>query len=424
MTSTVRIALAALSLREIPPPPEDVSNRWADDPRAARLGQKLFYDAAFSGKLLDGDNDGSKNALGMKGDTGKVACAGCHLAESGFVDTRTVNRQISLGAGWVMRRTPSLLDVARSKVLTWVARRDALYNQPFGPIESAVEMNSSRLFAAEQMFRLYRQEYEAIFGPMPPLDDATRFPSLSAEQTGCAELGGDNACTGIRRGTPGDGAEYDGLSALDKDAVTRVVVNMGKALGAYERLLTCGTSRFDDWMNGDASALGDAEQRGAALFVGKGDCVRCHSGPFFSDEKFHNVGLQPKVVATVFTDSGDEGAAAGLRALIADPLNTRGAYSDGNDGRTPESVTPQDSGAFKTPRLRCISGHPSFMHTGQLRSLDEVVAFFARGGDHFGFPGTSELSARELSLDERADIVAFLETLDGKGPSPELLGPP
>jgi cytochrome c peroxidase len=424
LTSDMRDALAGLALNEIPPPPPDVTNRWADDARAAHLGQALFFEPMFSGKLLDGDNDGSANALGHKGDTGKVACSGCHLPQSGFVDTRTVNQQISLGSGWVLRRTPSLLDVSRSRLITWVGRRDALYNQPFGPIESPVEMNSSRLFVAQQLFAHYRSEYEAIFGAMPPLDDASRFPPLTADTTGCSQLDADNHCKGTMHGTPGDGAELDGLSAADQDAVTRVVVNLGKALAAYERHLSCGTSRFDRFMGGDPSALSRAEQRGAGLFVTKAKCVDCHGGPFLSDEKFHNVGLRPSVVATVFLDANDEGLAAGLKDLIRDPLNTHGIYSDGDDGRTPAEVPPGSDGAFRSPRLRCVSGRPSFMHTGQLQSLGDVVAFFVRGGDGVGFPGTSEIKPLDLTLRERADLVAFMRALDGPGPSSDLLRPP
>ena len=50
------------------------------------------------------------------------------------------------------------------------------------------------------------------------------------------------------------------------------------------------------------------------------------------------------------------------------------------------------NGAFRTPILRCVAQRPSFMHTGQLATLAEVVAFFARGGDPFGYPGTSEIA--------------------------------
>ena len=63
------------------------------------------------------------------------------------------------------------------------------------------------------------------------------------------------------------------------------------------------------------------------------------------------------------------------------------------------------------------------MHTGQMLSLDKVVAFFDRGGDSVGFPGVSELEPLGLSARERADLVAFLNSLDGPGPNPALLEP-
>jgi hypothetical protein len=64
------------------------------------------------------------------------------------------------------------------------------------------------------------------------------------------------------------------------------------------------------------------------------------------------------------------------------------------------------------------------MHTGQIRALDDVVAFFNRGGDRYGYPGKNELAPLALSPRERADLVAFVESLDGPGPAPELLSPP
>jgi cytochrome c peroxidase len=412
--------LQTLSPAALPVVPPDPTNRWADDPAAAALGQRLFFDAGFSGRLLDGDNDGGANALGMQGETGKVACSGCHLPESGFSDTRSLRQQVSLGAGWGLRRAPSLLDVGQSRLLMWDGRHDALFNQVFGPLESPVEMNASRLFVAAELFERYRHEYEAVFGPMPPLDDTERFPRLTARQTGCGALDAELRCTTPLRGAPGDGAEHDGMSEIDAALVTEVVVNLGKAMGAYERLLTCGQSRFDAWMAGDAGALSRAEQRGAALFVGKGRCVDCHSGPYLSDEKFHNVGVKPELVATVFIDANDAGASVGLEAMLADPLNARGAFSDGYDDRHQE-LSADMVGAFRTPRLRCVAMRPSFMHTGHMMTLASVVSFFSRGGERFGYPGTNELSKLDLSEREQADLVAFLEALTGPGPDDRLL---
>lgn len=410
----------------LPKPPADVTNRFADNPSAAALGQKLFFETRFSGKLTDGDNDGSRNTLGVRGETGKVSCAGCHVPQSGFLDDRTLGKQISLGAGWGRRRAPSLLDVGQAKLLTWDGRHDTFYNQAFAPIESAVEMNSSRLYTAQQAYALYRQPYEALFGAMPPLDDAQRFPRVTAEQTGCAPTTVDPEpkCNGVAHGLPGDKAEFDGLAPADQDAVTQVVVNLGKALGAYQRLLDCGPSRFDAWVAGKADALSESEQRGAKLFVGRGQCVNCHSGPYLSDQKFHNVGLMPGIVAVVFIDHDDHGASVGLAGALGDPLNSRGQFSDGDDGRLPESLDASAEGAFRTPSLRCAARRPSFMHTGHLDSLEEVVSFFARGGDRFGFPGTSELKPLDLSQQDELDLVAFLKTLEGPGPAASLLSNP
>jgi len=422
VTSTELAALAALSPSTLPSPGPDISNRFADNPQAAAFGQKLFFETVFSGKLLDGDDNGGPHTLGSKGETGKVGCAGCHVPAAGFLDNRTLGEQISLAAGWGRRRAPSLIDVGQAKLLMWDGRHDALYNQPFGPLESPVEMNSSRLYAAEQIYALYRADYEAIFGPMPPLNDTTRFPQLSADLTGCqpSTVDPQPTCNGTEHGMPGDHAEYDGLAAADQIAVTRVVVNLGKALGAYERLIACGPGRFDQWMHGNANALSDSEQRGAGIFVGRGKCVSCHSGPYFSDQQFHDVGLMPTTVAVVFVDDDDPGASAGLAAAIADPLNVAGQFSDGNDGRLPKSVVPAMNGAFRTPTLRCASRRPTFMHTGQLNSFAQVVAFFAQGGNAFAYLGKSEIGPLALSAQDQADLVAFLGTLDGSGPAANL----
>ncbi len=82
------------------------------------------------------------------------------------------------------------------------------------------------------------------------------------------------------------------------------------------------------------------------------------------------------------------------------------------------------TGAFRTPTLRCSGRRPSFMHTGQLHSLSEVVSFFSRGGDIFGYLGKSELTPLSLSDQEQRDLVAFLMALEGPGPAAELLTAP
>jgi cytochrome c peroxidase len=186
-------------------------------------------------------------------------------------------------------------------------------------------------------------------------------------------------------------------------------------------------------MHGDDGALTEAEQRGAVLFVGKAKCASCHSGPFLSDQEFHNVGLFPKMVSGAFTRKDDRGAEQGLAQVLADPLNVNGSFSDGDDGRLPASVPSDALGAFRTPMLRCSSQRPSFMHTGQLRSLEEVVEFFNEGGHKklgvpadpiLGYLGETEIEPLGLDDQEQADLVAFLHALDGPGPAAALLEAP
>jgi cytochrome c peroxidase len=419
-------ALQALSPTSLPAPPPDVTNRFADDDAAATLGQTLFYDPSFSGPLLDTDNDGSPGTLGMAGQTGRVACAGCHLPSGGFSDTRSGQLQISLGAGWGRRRAPSLLDVGQATIVMWDGKRDTLYDQIFGPIESVVEMNSSRLYVAEQIFRRYQTAYETIFGPMPPLGDTTQFPALSAMVTGCQPMNPTSpapVCDGTFHGMPGDGAEYDGMSPANQTAVTRVVVNAGKAIEAFERRLTCGATPFDAWMHG-GSPLSRSAQRGAAVFVGVGNCASCHSGPFMTDEKFHDVGVDPTEVQQAFLDANDPGAAAGIAYAIANPINSKSAFSDGDDGRLPPAVTTAMNGAFRTPMMRCVSLRPTFMHTGQMQTLADVVAFFDAGGADSGYLGTNELRPLGLTPLQASDLVAFLESLAGPGVDPSLMQAP
>jgi cytochrome c peroxidase len=393
--------------------PADVTNAFADDPEAAKLGQAFFFDTRFSGPLLADDNTGGPGTLGYQGDTGKVSCASCHVPEHGFVDTRSTRGQLSLASGWTHRRTPSLLDIAHTTFQTWGGRRDTAYSVVFGVIESPLEFNSSPLFVAQQIARYYREPYEAVFGSLPSFD---QYPELSAEGAGCLVMPDDP----VTMGCPQPG--------ISDPELTRVVVNFGKAISAYTRLLTCGRSRFDAWMDGDESALSTDELAGAALFVGRAGCIECHSGPYLSDQKFHNVGVPGSLSPFTGVDTGgDRGAVLGLEAVEDDWLNSRGEFSDGDDERLdaiPSELAALD-GAFRTPMLRCAGTRPSYFHNGEFRSLHDVVDHFVEGGSStLGTVGTSELTPLDMSDEESEQLVAFLRALDGSGPSAELLLPP
>jgi cytochrome c peroxidase len=415
LTADLRAELEALALPEVRVVRPDVTNAYADDAEAAKLGQKFFFDPRFSGPLLDEANNGFADTLGLVGETGKVACASCHMPGNGaFVDTRSARQQLSFASGWTHRKAPSLLDVAEATFLTWSGRRDTAYSQVFGPIESPLEFNSSRLYVAQQIERLYKTEYEAVFGSMPALDT---FAELAPEAAGCTAMPVDAASTICQ--VPG----------ADDEAVTRVVVNFGKAIQAYTRQLTCGPSRFDAWIRGDESALTPEEQLGAIVFVGKGACNECHSGPQLTNHRFYNLGVPGGLVPFTGVNTADDpGAAEGLALVREDWLNSRGIFSDGDDGRldTIAGDLSGYAGTFRTPTLRCVGRRPSFMHNAEFRSLEDVSRFFSKGEGDFaeGYVGTPTNYVRDLLPEEVDHLIAFLRALDGSGPAPELTTPP
>ncbi len=153
------------------------------------------------------------------------------------------------------------------------------------------------------------------------------------------------------------------------------------ALAAYERTLVSPPTRFDAWVAGKADALTAPEVNGFRLFTAKGRCVACHVGFAFTDHNFYDIGL---------------------------PGSDR--------GRGKEIGLPAADFAFKTPTLRELSWTAPYMHDGSLATLEEVVRHYEKGG--VARPTRSKDLPRGLRLTdaERADLVAFLESLSSETP--------
>ena len=151
---------------------------------------------------------------------------------------------------------------------------------------------------------------------------------------------------------------------------------IGKAIAAYERTVLSGDAPFDRFQAGDKGALSDAAQRGMKLFFGKAHCSACHVGANFSDNAFHNVGI-------------------GMDKPQPDA------------GREAISKLSGDRGSFKTPTLREIARTAPYMHDGSLKTLEEVVGHYNKGGIPNAFLD-EEVFARQLTREESADLVNFL----------------
>ncbi len=157
--------------------------------------------------------------------------------------------------------------------------------------------------------------------------------------------------------------------------------DLARALAAYVRTIVGGNSAVDRFLHGDRDALSTEARDGLLLFRGRGNCTACHLGPTFSDERFHNTGV---------------------------------AWRDGwlDDGRFGVTRDARDRGAFKTPTLREVARTAPYMHDGSLASLEDVVEFYARGGN--ANPALDP-EVRPLTLDaaDKRALVAFLRALTG-----------
>jgi cytochrome c peroxidase len=172
-----------------------------------------------------------------------------------------------------------------------------------------------------------------------------------------------------------------------------------KSLASFERTLLSGNSPFDQYeFGGDKKALTASAIRGLTIFVDpkRGNCVTCHTidktYALFTDGKFHNTG-------------------AGV--------NGEGEFTD--LGRYNQTKLEADRGAFKTPTLRNVAKTGPYMHDGSLKTLKDVVDFYAGGGNsnpHLD----NEIRAISLSGQDRADLVEFLQSLNGD--MPKNVGPP
>lgn len=395
------VELAAIyQMSPLPQPLPDPTDRVADDPQAARLGQFLFFDPQFSAN-------------------GAISCASCHQPSRGFADGRAVARGLARGT----RNTPTVLDAAFNRWFFWDGRADSLWSQAIQPLENPREQGTDRLHVAHVIERrpALRAAYQRLFGPLPPLTDRARFPAHGRPIP--------NA--------PNDPLEraWQGMAPADRDAVNRVFSNVGKAIEAYERRLIRGDAPFDDYVTGletgdpvGQAAISNEAKRGLALFVGAAHCDLCHSGPEFSDGEFHNLGLPllPK-------ESADPGRAAGIPEVLADVFNGVGPYSDQPKGAAkiklkllPERETML--GAFKTPSLRNVALTAPYMHDGRFADLRAVVQFYGSGkttieGRLVGQRDPTLGVIARLSSQQVGDLVAFLETLTG-APLPQALTQP
>ena len=246
--------------------------------------------------------------------TGKMSCATCHVQSLYFTDGRSRARG-NRGED-LPKNAPTLLNAAYSKHLFWDGRMPTLELQAMEP---------------------FKNDQELAVGAQELIDRVSAVPEY-------------------RR---------DFAEAFPGRSISTETIAM--AIASYERTLVTANSPFDRFARGQCDALSPSARHGHDLFMRWGQCFNCHSGPNFSDGKFHNTGVPG------------------------------------------ESAGRSEDFKARTPSLRNIAGTAPYMHNGVFKTLPEVVDFYNRGGG--GANVDPHLRPLTLKDSDKADLVAFLESL-------------
>lgn len=253
------------------------------------------------------------------------------------------------------------------------------------------------------------EAYEAVFGALPDLSDAERFPASGRPVPGQPDHPHQQA--------------WASMSGQDQETINRILTNVTKAIAAYEMKLVALDAPFDRYVAGlrdgnqeKLSALTESQKRGLKLFIGRAGCTECHAGAMMTNFEFHNLGFEPRA----WLAPEDLGRFEGISIVKNDPFNAAGEFSDGRDSARAEELRflakkPENEGQLKTPTLRNVALTPPYMHGGHLETLEEVVRFYSELDESPVLVGHRDETLAELDLSDRevADLVAFLESLTG-----------
>ena len=265
---------------------------------------------------------------------GSMSCATCHNPSLGWSDG--LKTAVGMNGKVLKRATPTIVNTAYNTQFMWDGRKKSLEDQALGPMSTPEEMNTD------------------IAGTLKRLAATPGYTAMFA------------------KAYPGEGITESTLA---------------KAIAAFERTIVVRDTPFDRWLAGDAKAMTAQQWRGYKAFVdpNKGNCMACHTAPNFTDNGYHNVGID--------------------MSPTADP----GRYGIVKIGSM--------KGAFKTPTLRNVEATAPYFHDGSSASLRQVVDHYVRVGDQRPAGISTSIVPLHLSEQDRDDMVAFMKALTGSRPA-------
>jgi cytochrome c peroxidase len=267
---------------------------------------------------------------------GSKSCATCHMPRAAFASNEAVDEGVFSPKKTGTRNTPSIMYSAWGKKFFWDGGAANLESQALAPLTDSTELGAS----LPQMLRYLN-------------------------------------------GSPGYKAKFKSAFGIDSASTPYVL----KAMAQFERSLFHFSSKWDSVQMGKAQ-FSEQELKGEAVFAAQ--CADCHTPPLFTDNSFHNKGLQAS-----YDSISNHGKAAGRYRI---------------------THRPAELGAFKTPSLRNVALTKPYGHDGSVRSLP---AMLDRMDGHLhktpwldkAFVRADGKAGLKLSNGEKNSLVAFLNCL-------------
>jgi cytochrome c peroxidase len=400
--------------------------RYEADPKW-KLGQALFFDP-----VLSGNRD--------------VSCATCHLLQYGLSDglPRSIgangeglgpDRRLSKGIQVHPRHSLDLWNRDNNAVSAFfwdghvevLSSPRRLFRSPLG---NALPMGFQNAMAVQAVFPIaipdemlgYFGEHSSSNLPAPHANKINDLVASSSYSSGVAKIQSvhEQLLKRLlaRNSTPEPWQrEYRAMfqeAYPQKNLHELGIVDLGNALAHFEELaFASADSAWDRYIDGDAKFISAQAKVGAIAFFGKGRCAACHSGPLFSDFKYHGVGIFSKI------------------------------YVDGkyvNDmGRGGVTGNPSDNYHFRTSPLRNVTKIGPYFHDGSTAALSDAILRhlepLAKSGAYnpdgsFAIEkaqadSVSPILASDINLtkDEVQSLLVFLATLDAQSRGREQIVP-
>ena len=321
-----------LGLTQAPPVP-------AENPMTAAkwvLGKKLYYD-----KILSSD--------------GNVACASCHAPNKGFADGKRTSTGINNALGPI--NSPTVFNSAYNRFQFWDGRATTLEDQSQGPVGNSKEMFGGKADPWEEAVARLRaspefvKAFNAVFGHAPTRDAAAKAIATYERTVLLGNSFHDRAEALMRKRVVEEESGKFILKAEDYAAALKA------------EFATQGPVLKDFGFTADKSAVNPDEfgkrlLNGRELFFNKARCTNCHTGDTYTDHTFHNLGVGTTKEGNV-------------------PIDELGRFARLPTGHKDQSQV----GAFKTPGVRGLLQTAPYMHSGDEKTLEDVVAFYDRGGN-------------------------------------------